>query len=173
METRLKLVGVINFTPTNKTKKHHGQAPWKKIAMVMLDGDICEYYSWLIKKRYNIILNKPLRRAHISFINDSIRDLSKDGLLSESEVEVLWENTLKKWDGKEVEIILDVNPKTDGKHMWLNIPHDERGTLQSIRNELGLGKPYFGMHMTIGTPHPLYQDHLVYIHESIVNGFIE
>jgi hypothetical protein len=48
----------------------------EKMAMILLDGDVTEYYAWFIQKRYNLILNKPLRGAHISFINDSMRDLT-------------------------------------------------------------------------------------------------
>ena len=47
--------------------------------MVFIDGDVSEYYAWFVKKRYNLTLNKPLRGAHVSFINDSMRDLSQNG----------------------------------------------------------------------------------------------
>lgn len=172
MNDRIKLIGEINFSPINKTKKHNNQAPWKRVAMVMLDGDICEYYSWFIYKRFGLNVIKPLRRAHISFINDSLRDLTQNGLKTEEEANIIWENAKKKWDGKKIEVVLDLNIKTDGNHIWLNVPHDERGFLQSIRTEIGLGKPFFGMHMTIGTPHPFQKEHLEYIHESIKNGHI-
>ena len=72
MNNKVVLVGKIEFEPENITKKHNTQSPWKRIAMVTIDGDVTEYYSWFIEKRYNLKLNKPLRRAHISFINDSI-----------------------------------------------------------------------------------------------------
>jgi len=41
----IKLSGKILFDPDDKTKKHKNQASWKKIDMIFLDGDICEYYS--------------------------------------------------------------------------------------------------------------------------------
>jgi hypothetical protein len=37
----------------------------EKMAMILLDGDVTEYYAWFIQKRYNLILNKPLRGAYI------------------------------------------------------------------------------------------------------------
>jgi len=104
--------------------------------MVFFEGDVAEYYAWFIKKRYNLILNKPLRGAHISFINDS-------------------------------------TPKTNDEHWWLNIPHEEREQLQSIREELGLGRPYFGMHMSIGYVNEKNLPHSKYIHDLIKKGFIK
>ena len=38
----------------------------------------------------------------------------------------------------------------NGKHWWMIIPHEERELLHSVRKELGLEKPYFGLHMSIG-----------------------
>ena len=53
----------------------------------MLDGDVAEYYSWFVSKRYNLILNKPLRGAHVSFINDSLRDMMLGNSCDEQEAE--------------------------------------------------------------------------------------
>jgi len=143
------------------------------MAMVFIEGDVCEYYAWFLQKRYSITLNKPLRNAHISFINDSIRDLTQNNDKSEEEILQLWEDVKAKWDGKEIDIVLDLNPKTDDRVWWLNIPNEEREGLQAIRNELGLGRPYFGMHMSIGYARPgIMEEHSKYIHESIKQGFI-
>jgi len=172
MNNRITLTGKINFEPEDKTKKHLSQASWKKIAMVLIDGDITDYYAWFIKKRYNLVLNKPLRGAHVSFINDSMRDLTKNGKISEEEVNKKWEYVKKKWNGKKINIVLDLDPKTDDRSWWLNIPHDEREGLQAIRYELGLGRPYFGMHMSIGYANEKNIEHSVYIHELIKKGFI-
>ena len=81
----IKLIGRIHFDPPNKTSKHINQSSWKRVAMVMLEGDICEYYSWFINKRYNLPLNRLLRKAHITFINDSYKDLSNNFEKSEKE----------------------------------------------------------------------------------------
>jgi hypothetical protein len=125
------------------------------MAMISIKGDITDYYAWFIKKRFNLELTKPLRGAHISFINDSIDSIAGE---TKAEKQANWERVAKKWHGKKVQIVLDVRPHgvsggkfSEGGHWWLIVPHDERGGLQEIRNELGLGKPYFGMHMTIGS----------------------
>lgn len=173
MTDRITVTGIIGFEPENKTNKHNNQASWKKIAMVFIDGNISDYYAWFVKKRYNLILNKPLRGAHISFINDSMKDLTQNGVKSVEEVEALWEAVKKKWDGKEIPIVLDLSPKTNDEHWWLNIPHDERGLLQSIREELGLGRPFFGMHMSIGYANEKNIHHSKYIHDLIKKGLIK
>lgn len=141
--------------------------------MIYLDGDITEYYAWFLEKRYNIILNKPLRGAHISFINDSIRDLSLNGQRSQKEIDEIWAKTKKKWHGKKIEVTLDLEPKTDDRTWWLNIPHEDRESIQAIRSELGLGRPYFGLHMSIGYANEKNIEHSAYIHESIKKGYIK
>lgn len=174
MESKiLHLTGKIEFEPEDKTKKHMNQATWKKVAMVMVDGEICEYYSWFIKRRYNLTLNRPLRGAHISFINDSMMDLTKNGKLTEEEVNKKWEYVKKKWDGRKINIVIDLDPRTDGRTWWFNIPHEERELLQSIRYELGLGRPFFGMHMSIGYANEKNIDHSEYLHELIKKGYIQ
>lgn len=142
--------------------------------MIFIEGDVTEYYAWFIQKRYNLVLNKPLRGGHISFINDSINDLSLNGTRTEEEIEIIWESVKNKWDGKKIEIILDLNPKTDNRSWWFNIPNEERGNIQAIRDELGLGRPYFGMHMSIGYARPgIMEEHSLYIHELIMKGYIK
>lgn len=141
--------------------------------MIFFSGDISEYYAWFIEKRYILPLNKPLRGAHISFINDSVRDLTLNGERSIEESERIWKEVKKKYDGKKIEVVLDLDPKTDDRTWWLNVPHDERGSIQAIRDELGLKKPYFGLHMTIGYANERNLDHSIYLHESIKKGYIK
>ena len=83
--------GIIHFDPVNFTKKQTDQSSWKRVAMVMFDGEMTEYYAWFIKKRYDLVLNKPLRGAHVTFINDSLNDM-KAGLQTEDEeyLELVW-----------------------------------------------------------------------------------
>lgn len=172
MNDRITLTGRIGFEPEDKTNKHLFQSSWKKIAMVFIEGDVCEYYAWFLQKRYNITLNKPIRGAHVSFINDSMRDLTQNNDKSEEEILKLWEDVKAKWDSKEIDIVLDLNPKTDDRIWWLDIPNEEREGLQAIRNELGLGRPYFGMHMSIGYANEKNIEQSTYIHELIKKGFI-
>lgn len=155
MSNIIKLTGKILFDPEDVTNKHSNQSSWKKIAMVLFEGDLCEYYAWFIKKRFNLKLHKPIRGAHISFINDSIWDLSNGGEISQDEIHKKWSLLKEKWNGKEIDVCLSLIPNTDSLenddcHWWLIVPHNEREELQSIRNEVGLGKPFFGLHMTIG-----------------------
>jgi hypothetical protein len=183
VKNTITIKGKIVLDPKDYTNKHKAQSSWKKVAMVVFEGDICEYYAWFIKKRYNLPLAMPLRNAHISFIND--REVDMNGK---------WEEVKKKWDGKEVEVVLSVDPRTDSAsekssmHWWLNIPEEHRGQLHGIRAELGLGRPYWGLHMAIGYARDsddsdpeikgikaLRQNvaHSKYIHGLIKKGLIE
>ena len=173
MTNILTLTGKIAFEIENKTKKHTNQASWKKMGMVFMDGDITDYYAWFINRRYNLILNKPLRGAHVSFINDSIKDMSLNGQRTIQEVDDLWETVKTKWGGQEIPIVIDLNPQSDLIHWWFNIPHDKRILLQGIRTELGLGKPFWGMHMSIGYANSKNEEHSKYIAEGIKEGFIQ
>jgi len=194
MSNEIKLTGKILFDPEDVTNKHVNQSSWKKIAMVLFEGDVCEYYAWFIKKRFNLNLHKPVRGAHISFINDSMRDLSQGELISDDEINIRWSLLKKKWDGKSIEVCLSLVPNTDSLesddcHWWLIVPHDKREELQGIRNEIGLGKPFFGLHMTIGRAVDSVDDskfeqgvmkakemsveHSKYIHSLMKNNFIK
>jgi hypothetical protein len=170
---RIKLIGKIGFEPEDRTNKHLLQSSWKKVAMVFIEGDVCEYYAWFLKKRYDITLNKPIRGAHVSFINDSMTDLTQNNTKSEEEALKLWEDVKTKWDGKEIDIVFDLNPKTNDRTWWLNIPHEERQCLQAIRNELGLDIPFFGLHMSIGYVNEKNLGQSVYIHGLIKHGCIK
>lgn len=172
MSERLTLSGKIGFEPENKTKKHSVQSSWKKMAMVYIDGDVTDYYAWFINRRYNLVLNKPLRGAHISFINDSIKDLSVNNTKTIEQIEIDWEAVKLKWDNKIIPVVINLNPRTDDRTWWFNIPHDERTLLQSIRSELGLGKPFWGMHMSIGYANEKNIDHSIYIHNLVKQGLI-
>ena len=145
----VKFIGKIEFEIENKTKKHEAQSSWKRTAMILLPGDICEYYSWFINKRYNIILNKPLRGAHVTFINDSMRDLSL-GYKTTEQIDETWGSVKNKWNGKRIEVILDVSPRTNAEYWWLNVPEEHRVQIHDIRAELGLKRPFFGLHLTLG-----------------------
>ena len=170
---KILLTGRIEFEPENKTKKHNLQASWKHIAMVMIDGDVTEYYAWFIKKRYNLVLNKPLRGGHISFINDSFKDMSLNGQRSIEEVKQVWENVKNKWDGIEIPIMLNLEPRFDKTHWWLNITREHCELLQNIRGELELGKPFYGFHMSIGYANEKNLHHHQYICRLIKMGLIK
>lgn len=170
----VKLYGNIIFDVDDKTRKHKLQSSWKKTAFVLIGDDSCQYYSWFLKKRFGLILNPPLRLSHVSFINDSMKDLTQNGLITEEQALINWEDCKQRWDGKEIPIVLELSPRTNDEHWWMNVPQDERELLQKIRNELGLSKPFFGLHMSIGRVRDgiVHQEHSKYIHDCIKNGFI-
>lgn len=172
MTDKITYLGNIKFEPENRTKKHNSQSSWKKIAMIHFDGEITDYYAWFIKKRYNLSLNKPIRGAHISFINDSIKDLSINDTRTMEEIDFIWNNVKLKWDGKSIPVVLDLVPRSDSIHWWLNAPHDENKVIIDIRKELGLGKPYYNLHMSIGYANSKNEEHSKYIVEGLINGFI-
>jgi hypothetical protein len=141
----ITLIGKIIFDPEDKTSKHVNQSSWKRVAMVEIGGDICAYYNHYIHKRYGFSLHRPLRGAHVSFVNDRA-----------SEMKDKWGEVKKKWNGREVEITINLTPVTSlvsvnkDFNFWFEIPEENRSELHGIRSELGLGRPFFGLHLTIG-----------------------
>jgi hypothetical protein len=160
----LELKGTLIFDPEDKTRKHLSQASWKKVAMIQFEEssknkDICDYYRWFIEKRYNLTLNKPLRGAHVTIINDRY-----------SEMNGKWEEVKELYNGKEFTVTIDLDARTDAQHWWLRIPEKENAQLQEIRTLLGLGKPFFAFHMTIGHANERNLEHSQYIH-TLINKF--
>jgi len=149
----LELIGKIEFDPVNVTKKHNKQASWKKTAMVKFDCDICEYYSWFLKKRFNLYLNKPLRGTHLTIINDKF----------DPETEYLYDQGRQLFHGKEIRIQYDPTliRANDKGHWWINADSDDA---KNIRSVMGLTPdPYFGFHITIGLATHLQLEHSKYI----------
>lgn len=136
IEYPFKLQGIIKYDPPDYTKKHEKQSKWKKIVIAKIDGDICEYYAWFVKKRYNIRLMPPLRDAHLTIINDRLSDT----------VDYVYSKTL--YDGMKVSIDYNPDVRTDGKHWWLRAKCDD-GIM--LRQRAGVRpEPYFNFHITIG-----------------------
>jgi len=168
MKNEITYRGTIIFDPKDRTAKHKAQASWKKIAMIEFGGDMCDYYAWFIKKRYGITLNAPLRGPHISFINDSIRDLNggfynpKD-CGTEKERHAMWDALKKKYHKTKIDVVVSTEVQTNGSHWWLRIEHKDRVGMQTIRDEIGLPIPNLGknkdgslkplgIHLTLGYP---------------------
>lgn len=157
----LKSFGKIEFDPIDKTKKHVNQSSWKKTAIIQLDCDISDYYSWFIKKRYNLVLNKTLRGPHFTVINDRV---DSDELVDR------YIECRDKWNNKEVEFEYSVDFRSDGVHWWLPVQSEQA---QQIRDEATLGEPFFGFHLTIGNAvQPLMEKHSEYILDLIRKGRI-
>jgi len=165
----IQIKGKIIFNPEDRTNKHKAQSKWKRMAIVSINDDITDYYAWFINKRYNLSLNKPLRGPHISFINDSINDIKK-GLLTESDnkAQKRWNYVANMWNGREINIVLNNDVRTDSKYWWLNIPEENRNVLHAIRLQLGLGRPHWGLHMSIGYANEKQIEHSKYIHNLII-----
>ena len=89
---------------------------------------------------------------------------------------------------------LNIEPRTDSAeckssrvthNWWLNVSNESRLEIQKIRNELGLGDPFFGLHMTIGRAENFKKnlktgvfrakkmnvEQSIYIHNLIKKGF--
>ena len=169
----ITLIGRIGFDPENKNKKHISQSSWKRIAMIYFKGDICQYYAWFIKKRYRINLQRPLRYSHVSFINDSIKELSINNTKSMEQIDEDWNKLKNKWDNKKIEISLNTDVRSNGKTWWLNLSEDSKKKIKEIRSEVGLGDLYFGEHMTIGIVNDKFLKHSEYILDGIRRGLID
>lgn len=165
----IKLKGKIKFEVPNLTKKHHNQSEWKRVAMIEIKGEHCEYYAWFIQKRFNIKLNKPIRGAHITFINDRFSEIIGETL---EEKEKIWDLVKDKYHNVNIEVYLSVDPRTNGQFWWLNVPQEHRSEIHSIRKELGLDRPFFGLHLTIGRADHLELEQSNYIHSLIQKNLI-
>lgn len=141
----VEVCGNIYFDPIRRTKKHIRQSN-KKVAMVLIDGDWSEYYAWFLKKK-GLMLNPPLRGSHITFINDYSKKLVGETDYLKS---LDWNRAKNLFQKKSVKLLLDVRPRTDGKHWWLRVDPSSRGELQAIRDLLGLDEYAWGFHMTLG-----------------------
>jgi hypothetical protein len=148
----IKVKGILQFQPKNVTKKHEAQKEWKKVAMIMLKCETESYYSWFIRKRFNVNILKTLRGTHVTIISDIIDN-------------DIYEQATKMFNGKEISLYYDIVPKTDGKHWWLRVYCPEA---EAIRESIGLSKaPYFGFHMTLGYVDDKYLPHSKYIFNII------
>jgi hypothetical protein len=166
--------GTVEFEPEHITAKHLSQAHWKKVAMVRFDGEIAEYYSWFLKNRFGLILTKPIkeRGSHVTFIND---DFQRDCIFqcSREEKELIWEKLKRKWHGQKINVVINTDFHTNGHHWWLNVDFDHRDELEEIRAEVGLGKPNFGLHLTIGRANERNLDYSQYLYTLYKKEYIQ
>jgi hypothetical protein len=149
-----KSKGILYFNPTNVTKKHLKQSSWKSVAVMKIDDDLPEYYSWFLKNRFNLQLNKPLRGSHVTVINDVI-DSS------------IYEQSRSIFHKKEISIEYDPTfiRCNDKGHWWIKVYSND---IDNIRSAMGLGKPYFGLHLTLGRATHLQLEHSNYIRKVIM-----
>lgn len=143
--------GKIVFEPHLITKKHNRQNKEMNIrtAFININDDMCEYYSWLFEKQYLVGLLRPIRKSHITFLNDIITDFEK------------YEYAKEKWNGKEVEFLYKPTQlRTMKGYWWIRV---ECPIIDEIRKDLGLGPYIFGMHITIGNEHPHFKEQYKWI----------
>lgn len=143
-----KYKGILEFSPEDKTRKHKSQSVWKRVAIIKTDCDLDRYYAWFLKKRFNLELNKNLRRSHVTFINDRLN------------VDVFNEAS-RIFNNKEIDFYLELEPRSNGEHWWLRVYCPDA---ENIRETMGLKRdPYFGFHLTLGHVNDKYLDHSKYI----------
>jgi len=150
-----KQTGKIVFDPVDLTKKHVRQSEWKKSAIVLInDPDFCAYYSWFIKKRYNLELQRPLRGVHFTVINDKVSDNKK------------YQYAKEKYNNRIINLEYSVDPRIKNKNWWVGVKSDDA---EKIRLAAGLeSKPYWGFHLTIGRINESKLIHNEYI-EKLIN----
>lgn len=131
----VKVKGILDFSPADKTRKHKSQSSWKRVAIIKTNCDLDKYYAWFLKKRFNLELIKNLRGSHITFISDRL----------EKEI---FDDASKIFNKKEVTFYIDLEPRSNIEHWWLRVYCPD---VENIREVMGLSRdPYFGLHLTLG-----------------------
>lgn len=144
----IKVKGIIEFSPEDVTRKHKNQSSWKRVAMIRTDCDMDRYYSWFIKKRFNLELNRTLRGTHITFISDKIE-------------KNIFDQASLIFNGKSIDFYIDLEPRSNSEHWWLRVYSPEA---ESIREVMGLSRePFYGLHMTLGYANEKNIEHSEYI----------
>ena len=141
--------GKIQFQPEDKTKKHKSQASWKRVAMIICNDDLADYYAWFLYKRFNLKLNKPLRGTHVTFINDSDVEMPQ------------FDEAAKLFDGKEIDFYIEPMPLSNGEHWWLRVYCPDAESIRIVSG--GTPTPFFGMHLTLGYANERNLDHSKYV----------
>lgn len=68
----------LDFEPPNITNKHLKQSEWKYTAIAVLNDDTDAYYRWFIERMFGLILNKPCRKTHVTFLSDIMSETNVD-----------------------------------------------------------------------------------------------
>jgi len=151
----LELKTVIQFDPPNLTDKHEKQSEWKKTVVCLADCDIDKYYAWFLEKRFNLKLNRSIRKAHITIVADRITDKEK------------YQQAKEIFNGKEVTFTYDPEEiRSNGEDWWVKVYNTD---IEAIREFAGLNrKPFFNLHMTIGYANEKNLFHSEYILRNIL-----
>lgn len=149
----IEVKGHLNFSVADVTRKHKNQSVWKRTAIIQTGCDLDKYYAWILKKRFNLDLNKNLRGSHVTIISDR---MDKD----------VFEQAKLVFNGKEISFFFDPKYiKSNGKHWWIDVKCPDA---ENIRESIGLDRnPYFGFHLTIGHANEINIQHSEYILNQI------
>jgi hypothetical protein len=151
----------IIFDPADLTRKHEKHSAWKKHVIAFIDEpDFCDYFSWFIKKRYNLALVPPIRGVHMTVVNDRL----SDGIDSD---ETKYRRSKELYDGMMIDINYNTDVRTDGKYWWFNAQSNDA---LFIRQQIGLKPtPYFGFHITVARVEgrEFEKEHGIYVHNLI------
>lgn len=149
----IEVKGRLNFSVADVTRKHKNQSVWKRTAIIQTNCDLDKYYSWILKKRFSLDLNKNLRGSHVTIISDRMDGGIFDGAKS-------------IFHGKEISFFFDPkNIKSNGRHWWIDVSCPDA---ENIRQSVGLSRtPYFGFHLTIGHANEINIPHSEYILNQI------
>jgi len=160
--------------------------------ILMVSGDIGNYYRHQLEVRYNLKLVKPVWGSHVSVISgetifktnyDMIVSSTKDYLKKNNNASINdlylhlldkklvtieelanWETIKNKFHKKEIHFNYDISPRTNGKHWWLKVISED---FENIREECGYTRtPYWSFHLTLGTPLPIHSEHSLYIYNN-------
>jgi hypothetical protein len=150
----MKVPAKIHFEVPHVSKKHIEQSEWKTVVIALIDGSITQYYSWFIYKRFGLKLVQPLRGGHITFVSDRTELISN------------YSETKAQWNNKVVEVQLNLDYKTNGKHWWLRA---ECSAFTQIRSQLGLAAPFYSFHMSIGYTNESNLAQSLYAYQLLLN----
>jgi len=126
--------------------------------IVTIDDDLREYYSWFLKRRYRITVQRPAWGAHISVVRGEITTQEN------------WEYWKNIYNNKNIEFEHELIPKTNGGHWWLKINCEE---LFELRTNMEYKKdPHWSFHLTLGMSVPQHQERTLYIMRLYEKGLL-
>jgi hypothetical protein len=158
MNKEFQIEAKLIFNPDHLTAKQIKQSSWKSVIIAEFEGDdLLAFYRWLIKKRYNLDLLRPIRKSHLTILNDKGVD------------QHLFNLARKRFEGKILTFTYTNNILTNGDNWWLKVCSEDA---EMIRTFCGVRpKPYFDFHLTFGRAgEGLRLEHSKYISTLILNG---
>lgn len=146
--------GKIKFDPPEYTKKHNRQGAWKKVVIIEFPGtDLDGMWRWYMNKRFGLKLNPPIRKCHVTLINDKVTGVD-------------WNEIKRKYDGQYVNVQVTNRLRSNGEHWWLNV--ESNHAFDQIRCECLLSDPFYGYHLTIGIVNSRTEQHSKYILRQLI-----